>query len=126
MRARARIFDATEAPAEVRPFLGQVFFTPGSEYEIYALSVVAGVAFFLVIDDLQHPAFRPAWLFDLSEPRVPQEWRCSIFRDESSLVVGPDFVADGIDSYDAMVDADADKLAQFWRHVGRHGVVSPE
>ena len=121
MRARARAFDVTAIPAKIRPYLTQHFVTPESEYNVYALSVFEGLVMIQIVNDVGFPAWRPAWAFDFVDRSLPDDWMCSVFAEEPSLVLGPAFIAASVKDYEAMAELEADKVHQFWQRVrSRH------
>lgn len=117
MRVRVREVDHSTAPSQVQPYLGQTLTTVGADYEVHAMSVFEGVVLLQVIDDVGYPGWKPAWLFDVLDSAMPSDWICSTFHDEPSLVVGPSFVAAGLEGYQAMVELEPKQVDLFWRRV---------
>ncbi|MGA7124199.1 MAG: hypothetical protein WBY94_29120 [Polyangiaceae bacterium] len=117
MRLRARNVTASESPANIRLYLGQSFIAPGKEYEVHALAVFRGVTAVQVVDDIDMPSWRPAWLFDVVDRSLADDWVINLFHEEPSLVMGPDFIARDVESYNAMVDLDEDQLDRFWKRI---------
>lgn len=117
MRVRARQADRESAPAPVRPYLGQTLITVGKEYEVHAAAVFDGFVHVQVVDDARYPAWLPAWLFDVVESEVPADWICSMFHDDPSFVLGPEFIAGGQDRYAAMVELEPEQVERFWKRV---------
>lgn len=119
MRIRARHVDHASAPTPVRPYLGQPLVTVGKEYEVHATALFEGIVLVQVVDDRGYPGWKPAWLFDVVDTRIPADWICSTFHDDPSLVVGPEFVAGSQDRYVAMVELEPDQVERFWKRLER-------
>ena len=119
MRVRGRSVDWNELPSGLSDYQkeSQSFITVGKEYEVHALVVFRGFPLLQVVDDLGLPAWRTSWLFDLVETRIPADWICSVFSDEASVIVGPDFVARDGDSFGSMVELNGDQVERFWKRV---------
>ncbi len=117
MRVRARQVNLAEAPDSLRLYLGQNLVSPGKEYEVHAVAVFEGQVVMLVVNDLGHPNWRPAWLFDVVDSAIPTDWICSTFHDEPSLVLGPDFIAGSVEEYNAMAELEPEQVERFWRRV---------
>lgn len=97
---------------------GQIFLSPGKSYEVYVVSVYDGVVFMQVVDDLETPIFLPRTLFEVVDSQVPQDWICNAFPGGPvQLVLGPTFVAEGLGSYEAMIDQRRPQVEKFWRRV---------
>ena len=120
MRVRARVTDRDAAPAPVRAYLSAApQLTAGAQYEVHAAAVFEGLFLLQIVDDSQYPSWKPAWLFEVTDRSIPRDWICSLFSDEPSMVIGPDFLARSLDSYNAMVELDPDQVANFWQRVAR-------
>lgn len=119
MLAVARQVDLETLPGAIARFAppGQVFLTAGHQYRVFAVAVFKGQAFLQVVDDLKHPAWLPALLFDLEETTLPPDWICSVFREEPTLLLGPDFVAKDLAAYKRMVELEPDAVELFWKRV---------
>lgn len=119
MQAVARSVSMEDAPSAVANMAtpGQVFITVGKKYEVHGLASFEEQIVFQVIDDIRHPAWLPAWLFDVVDSTLPEDWVCSIFHDAPNLVAGPPFLAESQDSYAKMVELDADSVELFWKRV---------
>lgn len=117
MRVVARIVDRSTAPDDIHPYIRQVFVTPGVQYEVHAVAVFEGSAALLVVDDIDRPTWWPTWLFDNVSSAIPSDWICAFFKEEPSLVIGPDFIARDIESYGAMVTLEAEQVDKFWKRV---------
>lgn len=76
----------------------------GSEYEVHALSVFSRVTFLLIVDDLGMFSWLPAWLFEVSERRMPTDWIVSLFNDDPSAVIGPPLIAENLETYSRFVE----------------------
>ena len=117
MKAIARTW--REPPEDLRRWVEprtQLFVTTGSEYEVFAVSVYEGTAFFLVIDDLDTPVFLAAWLFEVSDPVVPASWICNVnLGNEVTLVAGPEFIAKDLKAYNRMVDQEIEIVEKLRR-----------
>jgi hypothetical protein len=93
-------------------------FTPGREYEVYAVSVFDGVVFVLVIDDLNTPWFTPRSLFETVDATVPSRWICRVFATGLvPLILGPEFIARDFASYERFIDCDGEQMKAFWTMV---------
>jgi hypothetical protein len=93
-------------------------FTPAREYEVYAVSVYDGVVFVLVIDDLNSPLFTPRSLFETVDAAVPARWICNVFAaGPVPMILGPEFIARDLASYDRFIDCDGEQMTAFWKMV---------
>jgi hypothetical protein len=126
MRLIARNVKASESPANIRHYLGQSFISAGKEYDAQALAVFDGVTVLQVVDDIGMPSWRPAWLFDLIDPSLPDDWVGNVFHGPLSLVVGPDFIARDEQSYAAMVELNDDQVRRFWKRVALRETLSSD
>ena len=119
MRVTARPFDLGELPRALVPFVkpGQVSVTAGREYDVHAMTVFQGYVKLQIVDDLGYPTWRPAWLFDVVDPSIPNDWIASAFRTEPSLVVGPPFLARDLDAYARMVQLESTEVHLFWKRL---------
>lgn len=123
MRIEARQLNEAAIPAEIAPWFNpdQLFVTPGTHYEVHAIAVYAGVTFVQFIDDLGYPSWKPGWLFDVKDARLPADWTSNLFQSELSLVIGPDFLLRDEDAYRRMVELDADQVRRFWARIDALG-----
>lgn len=123
MRVVARDVDPLDAPPAVAPFAvpGQVFLTPNRTYDVHAIAVFEGVVALQVMDDLwaetRLPDWYPAWLFDVVERSLDDDWIVGVFQAEPAIVIGPDFVAASLESYEQMVELYRDKVDRFRRRI---------
>ena len=93
-------------------------FTPAREYEVYAVSVYDGVVFVLVIDDANTPWFTPRALFETVDATVPVHWICTVFATGPvPMILGPEFIARDLASYDRFIDHDGAQMTAFWKMV---------
>lgn len=108
MRARYNHSNSQALPVQELAFCppSQRFLTDSREYAVHAVSVFKGVAFFLVIDDLDTPVFYPQGFFNVTETSLQDDWICNAFADPNDVrvVLGPTFIAGNLVSYAAMVD----------------------
>ena len=118
MRVRARQFDPADVPVEIELYLHQHFVTTGHEYDVQALAIFEGHAFYQIVDDLPMPAWREAWAFDLVDSAIPADWICSVFQEQPRLVLGPPFLAESIEAYETMVELHPEQVLRFWRRLG--------
>jgi len=82
------------------------------------MSVYDGVAFVLVVDDDQTPSFRPRTLFEIEDPSIPGDWIVNLFQEGPvQLVVGPRYIANDLDSYNATVDQREPQMREFWKRI---------
>jgi hypothetical protein len=103
----------------------QLHLTFGKEYEVYALSFYDGVAFVLVIDDLDTPTFLPQVVFEMVNPTISASWICNFFPDCAvRLVAGPEFIAKDFESYNAMIDMEYEQVKAFWNYVQEYQLAS--
>ncbi len=117
MQVRGLSINWNKVPAEVEPFISskQTFITPGEKYSVHALSIYNKVLFVLVIDDLNTPVFVPVWLFEIISTDIPDDWICNLkASSEVEMILGPEFLARDIESYNSMVDQESEKLEQLW------------
>ena len=116
MRVCARLVDYAASPSTVRPYLGQVFVTAGKEYDIHAVAVFEGIVLMLFVNDLRHPGWSPAWLFNVVDSALSADWICSTFPDDPTLILGPEFIAGDQKRYAAMVNLEPEQVERFWKH----------
>lgn len=96
----------------------QTFLSEGKQYEVHAVSVYDGVCFLLVVDDLSSPSFEPRALFDVRDSSIPSDWICNTFpTGPVQMVMGPEFIARDVDSYDGMIDQREEQVARFWARI---------
>lgn len=119
MRVVARQVDLNSVPESIREFVapGQVFLTAGKEYDVHAIVVFERHVAFQVVDDMEYPEWYPAWLFDVTDSRLPRDWICNVFRGEPAFVMGPEFIAKDIKSYVEMVEKAPEQVDLFWERV---------
>jgi hypothetical protein len=119
MRVAALRRDPLDAPPSVAPYAvpGQVFLTPGREYAVHAIAVYQGLVLFQLTDDTWQesrlPAWYPSWLFSLTDAAVAEDWVVGVFEAEPALVIGPEFVASDLESYEQMVQLHRSALERF-------------
>jgi hypothetical protein len=87
------------------------------EYTVWAISRWKGVFFLQVIDDNGYPSWLPFWLFSMRDGFIPRNWVCSIFEDELEIILGPKFLAENYEAYEAMVELQPFSVQQFWENV---------
>lgn len=122
MRAVARSVDYASCPPAVAMYANpeQVHLKPGSDYTVHALAVFGEITHFQVVDELGYPSWKPSWLFDLSDPTLPEDWVCGVFPDgDPQLILGPAFLARDHDAYSRMVEMDAEQVRRFWERLDR-------
>ncbi len=102
----------------VRPYMGQILVAAGKDYEVHAIAVFEGLVMMQVVDDLGIPEWNPAWLFDVIDSGIPGDWIVSAFRDDPSLVLGPDFIARDLEGYASMVELESEQVKRFWNRIG--------
>ena len=95
----------------------QTHLSLGKEYEVFALSVFQGVVFLQVVVDANHITWLPAWLFEVCDATLPNDWICSLPAGDLQMILGPDFVAADEASYNQMVELDSKLVAAFWRRL---------
>lgn len=117
MRLVARRVELSACPPRLEPYLRQSFITQGKEYDVHAVALFEGDLMVLVIDDLEYTSWRPVWLFDMCDSSIPVDWICNMFHDEPAMVLGPEFIAKGIDTYSQMVEHDAAQVQRFWERI---------
>lgn len=111
-----RSFEPAVCPPREAQYVtpSQVFLSMGKHYEVHALSVYDGVCFLLVVDDASAADFKPRALFDVVDPELPADWICNTFpTGPVQLLIGPEFIARDVASYDDMIDQRAEQLARF-------------
>jgi len=119
MRVRVRDSALTKRVPELeaREPADQIHLTEGREYDVHAICVFEGTLDLQIIDDLTYPSWQSVWYFETVDRSIPPDWICSIFGGEPSLVIGPEFVARDIASYEAMVSLEKDQVEEFWKRV---------
>ncbi|MCX7806883.1 MAG: hypothetical protein N3A38_17100 [Planctomycetota bacterium] len=97
--------------------------TPGKTYEVYALSFVGHPEYnrprtlaFQIIDDAGFQAWLPAFLFEIVDRKLPSDWEANLFPD-GNFVIGPSFVVESPEAYDAMVESDPEAMKKFWERL---------
>jgi hypothetical protein len=91
--------------------------TVGVEYDVHAAAVFEGLVLMLLVDDLGYPGWKPAWLFDVVDSAIPNDWIFCSFHDDPALVLGPDFIARSVESYTAMVELEPGQVERFWSRI---------
>jgi hypothetical protein len=100
------------APSQIRLNLDR-------SYEVHAISVYDGIVCLLLIDEIQTPIFLPRGLFVVSESTLPKDWICNVFPEGPvQLVMGPDFIAENLGAYDAIVDQRSEAVDRLWKRIG--------
>lgn len=92
----------------------QVEVSLGKEYDVHAMSLFRGVLFLQLVDDTDGIAWLPAWLFDVRDSSLPEDFICNLFGGEVGMVIGPEFVAADESSYSRMVELDPALVERFW------------
>ncbi|HEV7735537.1 MAG TPA: hypothetical protein VGR62_25405 [Candidatus Binatia bacterium] len=115
----ARAVDLASYPESIAKFAtpGQVFVSSGKRYEVRAISTFEGVLFMQIVDDIESPAWLPAWLFDVIDPTLPADWICNAFRTEPTFLMGPAFIAKDQQAYARMVELETEQVTRFWKRV---------
>ena len=125
MKVLARKVKLEECPPHIASLgYGQphnIRLTAGREYVVYGISLYRGVLDFQVVDDIDYPAWYPAWFFDNSDMTIPSDWICNFQHDDHYLLIGPSFVAKNEEAYSAMVQLEADSVRLFWERVKTSG-----
>jgi hypothetical protein len=112
MRVEFRNPDMSECPVRLERYASDPNVTPEREYEVHAISVYEGVVAFLVINDLDIPAWLPAWLFRVTDRSLPSDWICNSLPDWPELLAGPTFIADSQEAYAGMVELDSAQVGR--------------
>jgi hypothetical protein len=89
----------------------------GQTYEVHALAVFEGHVVFQVVDDTGGPTWRPSFLFEVIDPAIPADWIGNTFAGEPQLIIGPNFVAESVAAYEAMVQLEPEPTEAFWRRL---------
>ncbi len=106
-----------ECPKHLEAYARNPNLTPAREYDVQAIAVYEGVVTFLVIDDLNYPGWKPAWLFAVVDRSLPNDWICNALSDWPELLVGPSFIVDTQDSYAKMVELDSTQVARLRQRI---------
>lgn len=117
MRVQFRNPDMSDCPPQVEPYARDPNLTAGREYEVHAITVFEGVVSMLVIDDLEYPGWKPAWLFTTTDQTLPQDWVCNAFPDWPELLIGPDFIAGSQEAYAGMVELETLQVQRLRRRI---------
>ncbi len=121
MKVLAREVKIIECPPSVASFgfsqPNKVHVTVGRQYVVHAISMFRTVLFLQVVDDLEYPAWYPAWFFENLDMSLPSDWICNIQRDDPQLIMGPSFIAKNEDAYNAMVQLESEPVKLFWERV---------
>lgn len=91
--------------------------TREKEYEAFAVAVWDGVPFVQIICDLEVETWLPKWLFTLVSHDIPSDWIINCFEGEVSRVLGPSFVAESKEAYDAMVNLEVVATTNYWQRL---------
>jgi hypothetical protein len=92
--------------------------TIGRSYEVFAMTVFLGIAWYHVLNDDGHdwPTWAPAPLFDVADGTLPRSWRVGYVRlegeDEYPILSFPEWATDH-EFYERLVDGDADAVCIF-------------
>lgn len=99
----------------------QIFLSSSKDYEVHAVSVYDNVSFAMIVDDKDTPIFLPRVLFDVVDKEIPDDWICNMFPTGSiQLVVGPEFLAKDLASYNAMIDHEPFQVQSLWQRIDSH------
>lgn len=96
---------------------GQIFLTSGNEYVVHGIKVYQGRVSFQIVSDLSKPEFYPVVLFDVVDTLLPSDWICNTLKDGQLLIIGPEFYAKDVASFEAMVLHDTDAMHLFWERL---------
>lgn len=94
----------------------------GTVYEVHALAVFDGMVFLLILEDGQRdfPHWNPAWLFEVCDWSVPDDWICNIISgglEGLQMVLGPEFIAKDEESYCRMAELEKESVDAFWKRI---------
>jgi hypothetical protein len=81
----------------------QIFLTPGRDYECHAIAWFEAKLLLQVVDDLGDPAWHRMERFEVVDTSIADDWILNLFETEPRMVAGPRFVAESIESYNAML-----------------------
>jgi hypothetical protein len=81
----------------------QIFLSAERDYECHAIAWFEAKLLLQVVDDLGEPAWHRMERFEIVDRSIPADWIINIFKSEPRMVIGPPFVAESIESYNAMV-----------------------
>lgn len=84
------------------------------EYEVYAISLFENNIYLQIINDANIPEWMPNVFFEIINNEMPSDWVCNFFLDDPKLIIGPDFIAKDINSYNAMVELEPNEAKLFW------------
>ncbi len=92
--------------------------TLNKEYEVFALCIFNGAIFVQIICDVNIPDWLPStWLFEVTEKNIPSDWICNFFNSQPYMVMGPEFEAKDLESYEQMVELEPEAVTKFWERV---------
>jgi len=94
----------------------QALLTIGKEYDVHAMALFEGVLILQVIydqSDIEFPCWYPAWFFVTIDPTLDPDWICNTFDDEPAMVIGPEFIAANVLSYNAMAELELEMRRKF-------------
>lgn len=123
MRVRARKVQAADFPLNIRWYMGdnQTFVTHPNEYDVHAMALFDGLLFLQIVDDIRFPAWVPFVLFEVLDGTMPKDWKCNTFPQNGAnglvMLVGPEFVVRDEQSYQGMVELNADQVDRFWKRI---------
>jgi len=89
------------------------------EYEVYAMSLFEKNIYLQIINDAHIPEWIPNIFFNIINNEIPSDWICNFFLDDPKMVIGPNFIAKDIKSYNAMVEQEPNEATLFWQRVDK-------
>ena len=102
--------DTASCPAHIEPYIRSPLLTEHKPYIVHSVVVYQGIVFYLIIDDDNSPNWEPAWLFDMSDSKIPMDWTCGVYDDWPNLVLGPEFITVSQDAYRQLVEREPERL----------------
>jgi len=123
MRVRAKLPDEVQIPPEIEPYCRQPLLTGGKEYEVHAIAAWLRdppMVLFQIIDDLLSPSWLPHILFEIVDRSCAPDWCCNVLEEDGRaecFLLGPEFIVKDVDSYNAMVEHEADQVELFWKRI---------
>ncbi|MDR2513189.1 MAG: hypothetical protein LBD01_05290 [Puniceicoccales bacterium] len=98
-----------------------VHLTVGSELYVQAIFVFSRITIFFVIDNFNRFTGKPAWLFEITDWTMPDDWIISAFNYDPSIVIGPRIIAENIDAYNRFAEQEPDMENAMHDHIPKWG-----
>jgi hypothetical protein len=127
VEARVKVVAIDRSKSGLMDWLSSIGYTeqgiehvkPHSIYEVHAVVIYEGTLFYQIVDDLGTMTFVPSRIFQITTHELPNDWFLNTFNEEPSFIMGPRFIAESVDAYEAMVDWEPQQMCRFWERLKR-------